>query len=112
MVDTYSKPIPVLAGGLLLLCYAMPVELNAAQNISRLGQECQQGRQKSCKELARIATTAKDSTLRVSAVGGISDQRELSKIATTDPSASVRRSAVIRLSDQGALRVVATSEGF
>jgi hypothetical protein len=110
MIEMYRKPIPVLAACLVLLCFADPGELNAAQDIARLAQECRQGGQKSCEELAKIATNAKDSTLRVSAVGGINDQSALSKIATTDPSASVRRSAVIRLSDQDALRVVATSD--
>jgi hypothetical protein len=104
-----SKLTQVLTAAVLLLYFTCPAEL-AAQDIVRLSQECGQGREKSCQELVKIATTAKDSTLRVSAIRGISDQSALSRIANTDPSASVRRSAVVRLSDQNTIRSVATTD--
>ncbi len=104
-----SKLRQVLTAAVLLLNFTRPAEL-AAQDIVRLVQECGQGREKSCQELVKIATSAKDSTLRVSAIRGISDQSALSRIALTDPSASVRRSAVVRLSDQNTLRSVVTND--
>jgi len=69
MAGMSSKLRQVLTAAVLLLNFTRPAEL-AAQDIVRLVQECGQGREKSCQELVKIATSAKDSTLRVSAIRG------------------------------------------
>jgi hypothetical protein len=62
----------------LVLSWATPA---LPANIQKLGQECRAGRQKACAQLARIAGTHRDETIRVSAVTQLADQALLASLA-------------------------------
>jgi hypothetical protein len=79
-----------------------------AANLDKLAQRCSAGEQKACSELALLATTHKDASVRAAAVARIEDQPTLESIArNVRQEPLVRKAAVERLTDQGVLIEIA-----
>ncbi|HKS80536.1 MAG TPA: hypothetical protein VJR23_03445, partial [Candidatus Acidoferrales bacterium] len=96
----------VLAAALALFGAALLAQSASAANIQKLGRECHEGKQKSCEELAKIATESKNSDSREEAVRFLTDQPLLIRIAVKDKDPYVRRVAVSVMNETSALELL------
>src|SRR5579871_1007507 len=79
-----------------LLSAPRPAEAKA--NVSKLADECDsRHKQKACRELAKAAERDKDTSVRIEAIGRLSDEAVLSRIAEHDVFPAVRDAATARL---------------
>lgn len=99
-------------GGLQLavavsLCSSSPLAATTVEQIPTIARHCDEGDQRACGQLSKIAVHEKDAEVRRAAVARLGDQSLLAKIALEDWSVSVRSTAVDNLTDQGLLAQIA-----
>jgi len=102
-----AKAISALA--LIVSIWVMPSRLTASniRQVANLSSQCDSGKEKACRELAKIAVEDKDANVRRAAVAKVTDQSLLAKIVLEDSNVGVRSAAVINLTDQALLAKVA-----
>jgi hypothetical protein len=88
-----TKAVSILAA---LVLTALPAWTKP--KISELANQCDsRGKQKACRELAKLAENDKDTRVRIEAIGKVSDESVLSRIIERELYPAVRQAAEARL---------------
>jgi hypothetical protein len=70
----------------------------ARPNVSDLAYKCNSlGKQKACRELAKLAERDKDTTVRIQAIGQLTDESVLARVIEHELFPAVRQAAEARL---------------
>jgi hypothetical protein len=70
----------------------------AKPSVAELAHQCDfQGKQKACRELAKLAEHDKDTSIRIQAIGKLNDESVLERIVEQELFPAVRQAAEARL---------------
>jgi len=96
----------------LMFALVLPARTFGAseKDVEKLGGECSAGKDKSCRELIKIAERDKAHSVRMAAVRRLADQALLAGLARGAASEDVRKAAVEKLTDAAVLADVARNE--